>query len=97
MKTRGLAGVALVMSDAHTGLKKAIDTVFQGASWQRCRVHFMRNVLAVVPKGSQDMAASVIRTVFAQPDSEHIEKQFTEVVAMLGRSHPKVAAMLEDA
>ncbi|MGV8876016.1 MAG: IS256 family transposase, partial [Rhodoglobus sp.] len=97
LKTRGLDGVKLVMSDAHSGLKKAIGTVFQSASWQRCRVHFMRNVLAVVPKGSQDMVASVIRTVFAQPDTEHIQKQFTEVVAMLGHSHPKVAAMLDDA
>ena len=85
------------MSDAHTGLKKAISTVFQGAGWQRCRVHFMRNVLAVVPKGSQEMVASIIRTIFAQPDREHIEKQFAEVTTMLGRSHPKVAAMLTDA
>ena len=97
LKARGLGGVQLVMSDAHSGLKKAIGTVFQGASWQRCRVHFMRNVLSVVPKGSQDMVASIIRTVFAQPDREHIEKQFTEVTTMLGRSHPKVAAMLDDA
>ena len=72
LKTRGLDGVKLVMSDAHTGLKKAISTVFQGAGWQRCRVHFMRNVLAVVPKGSQDMVASIIRTVFTQPDREHM-------------------------
>jgi transposase-like protein len=96
LKTRGPGGMALVMSDAHSGLKKAINTVFQGASWQRCRVHFMRNVLAVMPKGSQDMVASVIRTVFAPPDAHHINKQFTEVVAMLGRSHPKVATMLDD-
>ena len=68
LKTRGLNGVKLVMSDAHTGLEKAIGTVFQGAGWQRCRVHFRRNVLAVVPKGSQDMVASIIRTIFAQPD-----------------------------
>jgi len=72
LKTRGLDGVKLVISDAHTGLKKAINTVFQGASWQRCRVHFLRNVLAVVPKGSQEMVASIIRTIFAQPDAEHI-------------------------
>lgn len=97
LKARGLTGVKLVMSDAHTGLKKAIGVVLQGAGWQRCRVHFMRNVLAVVPKGSQDMVASIIRTIFAQPDREHIEKQFTEVITMLGRSHPKVAAMLTDA
>ena len=97
LKARGLGGVQLVMSDAHSGLKKAIGTVFQGASWQRCRVHFMRNVLSVVPKGSQDMVASIIRTIFAQPDREHIQKQFAEVTTMLARSHPKVAAMLDDA
>ena len=97
LKVRGLDGVKLVMSDARSGLKKAIGTVFQGASWQRCRVHFMRNVLSVVPKGSQDMVASIIRTVFAQPDGEHIETQFTEVTTMLERSHPKVASMLADA
>jgi putative transposase len=97
LKTRGLDGVKLVISDAHTGLKKAIGTVFQGASWQRCRVHFMRNVLTVVPKGSQEMVASIIRTIFAQPDHKHIQKQFDEVTTMLARSHPKVAAMLTDA
>ena len=78
-------------------LKKAIGTVFQGASWQRCRVHFMRNVLSVVPKGSQDMVASIIRTVSAQPDKERILTQFGEVTTMLARSHPKVATMLDDA
>ena len=57
----------------------------------------MRNVLAVVPKGSQEMVASIIRTIFAQPDVEHIQKQFAEVTTMLGRSHPKVAVMLTDA
>ena len=97
MKTRGLDGVKLVMSDAHSGLKKAIATVFQGASWQRCRVHFMRNVLSVVAKGSQEMVASIIRTIFAQPDAEHVTTQFAEVTRMLGRSHPKVAAMLDTA
>ncbi|WP_294178572.1 IS256 family transposase [uncultured Schumannella sp.] len=97
MKARGLGGVKLVMSDAHSGLKKAIGTVFQGASWQRCRVHFMRNVLSVVPKGSQEMVASIIRTIFAQPDAEHVKTQFAEVTRMLQRSHPKVAVMLDDA
>ena len=97
LKTRGLSGVSLVMSDAHSGLKKAIGTVFQGASWQRCRVHFMRNVLAVVPKGSQDMVASIIRTIFAQPDAKHVHAQFDEVARTLQRSHPKVAVMLDDA
>ena len=97
LKTRGLGGVSLVMSDAHSGLKKAINTVFQGSSWQRCRVHFMRNVLSAVPKGSQDMVASIIRTIFAQPDAEHVSTQFEEVTRMLQRSHPKVATMLDEA
>jgi len=97
LKTRGLGGVRLVMSDAHTGLKKAISTVFQGAAWQRCRVHFMRNVLSIVSKGSQEMVASIIRTIFAQPDKDHVFTQFDEVTRMLTRSHPKVATMLQEA
>lgn len=74
-----------------------LDTVFAGASWQRCRVHFMRNVLTAVPKAAGPMVASIIRTIFAQPDTEHVFTQFHEVVRMLTRSHPKVADMLEDA
>src|SRR5690606_37673147 len=68
LKARGLGGVKLVISDAHTGLTAAIETVFAGASWQRCRVHFMRNVLTAVPKAAGPMVASIIRTIFAQPD-----------------------------
>jgi len=97
LKARGLAGVKLVITDAHTGLKKAIGTVFQGASWQRCRVHFLRNVLGVIPKNNGAMVASIIRTIFAQPDAAHVNSQFDEVARMLKRSHPKVAAMLDDA
>ncbi|GAA3209643.1 IS256 family transposase [Microbacterium terregens] len=97
LKARGLDGVKLVISDAHTGLIAAIETVFQGSSWQRCRVHFMRNVLANVQKTAGPMVASIIRTIFAQPDKKHVHAQFDEVVRMLGRSHPKVAEMLEDA
>jgi putative transposase len=97
LKVRGLTGTRLVISDAHTGLIAAIATVMQGAAWQRCRVHFMRNVLTQVPKQSQEMVASIIRTVFAQPDGQHITGQLTEVVTMLQRSHPKVAVMLEAA
>jgi putative transposase len=97
LKARGLGGVQLVISDAHTGLIAAIQTVLQGASWQRCRVHFMRNVLANVPKTAGPMVASIIRTIFAQPDPGHVHTQYAEVVRMLGRSHPKVAGMLEDA
>jgi transposase-like protein len=88
--------VKLVISEAHTGLKKAISTVFQGAGWKRCRIHFMHNVLAVLPRASQEMVASIIRTIFAQLDAEHNQKQFAEVTTMLTRSHPEVAAMLTD-
>lgn len=95
LKARGLDGVKLVISDAHTGLIAAIEPVFQGSSWQRCRVHFMRNVLANVPKTAGPMVASIIRTIFAQPDPEHVYAQFDEVVRMLTRSHPKIAEMLE--
>jgi putative transposase len=97
LKARGLGGVQLVISDAHTGLKAAIGSVFIGAAWQRCRVHFMRNVLAVVPKGNQEMAAAAVRTIFAQPDAEHVHEQFDVITSMLGRQLPKVEAMLRDA
>src|SRR3954453_20920808 len=65
---RGLRGVQLVISDAHPGLKRAINEVFVGAAWQRCRVHFMRNLLARVPKKAQAMVAAAVRPIFQQAD-----------------------------
>lgn len=97
LKARGLHGVQLVVSDAHEGLKAAIGQVLLGAAWQRCRVHFMRNVLAAVPKGSAEMVAAAIRTVFAQPDPEHVSEQFDVIATMLGRQHPKVEQMMHHA
>ena len=97
LKARGLGGVKLVISDAHTGLKKAIGVVFQGAAWQRRRVHFLRNVLSIVPRASQEIVASIIHTIFAEPDAEHVKAQFEEVAQMLTKWHPKVAQMLHDA
>lgn len=97
LRARGLAGVKLVISDHHLGLKKAISEVLVGVSWQRCRVHFMRNVLARVPKASTDMVAAAIRTVFAQPDAEHVNAQLNEIARMLTAKFPDVAAMLTDA
>lgn len=97
LKARGLGGTQPVISDAHTGLKPAIASVLLGATWQRCRVHFMRNVLAVVPKGNQEMVAAAIRTIFAQPDAEHVHEQFEVIAVMLGRQLPKVEQMLRDA
>jgi len=96
LKARGLGGVQLVISDAHTGLKSAIGSVLIGACWQRCRVHFMRNVLAIVPKGNQEMVAAAIRTIFAQPDAEHVLEQFEVIATMLGKQLPKVEQMLRD-
>ena len=97
LKARGLAGTKLVISDAHTGLKQAIGAVMIGSAWQRCRVHFMRNVLAQVPKGSQEMVAAAIRTIFAQPDATHVRDQLDVIAAMLGRQFPKVETMLREA
>jgi len=94
---RGLTGVQLVISDAHEGLKKAVAKVLNGASWQRCRVHFMRNVLAHVPKGDKKLVAAHIRTIFAQPDREAAGQQLDKVVEELAPSWPKAAELLEQA
>jgi putative transposase len=97
LKARGLAGVQLVISDAHQGLKAAIAAVMAGAGWQRCRVHFLRNVLARVPRGSAEMVAAAIRTIFAQPTGAEVTEQLDKVAAMLQPKFPQVATMLADA
>ena len=97
LRARGLKGVQLVISDHHLGLKQAIGAVFVGAAWQRCRVHFMRNVLSKVPKASGEMVAAAIRTIFAQPDATHVRSQLDEVTRMLQAQFPVVASMLADA
>jgi len=97
LKTRGLTGVQLVISDSHTGLRQAIEAVLLGTSWQRCRVHFLRNVLAQVPKGHAEMVAAAIRTIFAQPDAAHVREQLDTIAGMLGRQLPKVEQMLRAA
>jgi putative transposase len=97
LRARGLSGVRLVVSDAHEGLKGAIATVMLGAAWQRCRVHFLRNVLARVPRASAQMVLAAIRTIFAQPDAASVRTQLDEVAAKLAPGFPAVAAMLLDA
>lgn len=94
---RGLKGVRLVISDAHEGLRQAIAKVLLGASWQRCRVHFMRNLLAHVPKGMQQMVAALVRTIFAQPDQVSAKAQLRKVAENLEARFPKVAEMLLEA
>jgi putative transposase len=76
---RGLSGVRLVTSDSHRGLKSAVAAVLVRASWQRCRVHFMRNALSLVPKAAQQMVGATIRTVFVQPDSRSAHQQWRKV------------------
>lgn len=97
LRARGLSGVQLVISDAHEGLRAAIDKVLLGAAWQRCRVHFLRNVLAKVPKGSAEMVAAAVRTIFAQPDAPAVAEQLDSIATKLGRQFPQVEEMLRDA
>ncbi len=94
---RGLGGVQLVISDAHEGLKGAIAAVLQGASWQRCRVHFLRNALALVPKSAQQMVAALIRTAFAQPDAASAREQWRRGADHLRSRFPKLAALMDEA
>jgi len=97
LRGRGLGGVRLVISDAHQGLKTAIATVFLGAAWQRCRVHFLRNVLARIPKGRAEMVLALIRTIWAQPDPSAVREQLDAVADKLAPGFPVVAAMLREA
>jgi len=91
---RGLKGVQLVISDAHEGLKAAVRAVFAGTSWQRCRVHFVRNVLAHIPKGDKAMMAAAVRTIFAQPNRTAAGKQLQYVAETISSRWPKASELL---
>jgi putative transposase len=97
LRDRGLGGVQLVISDSHRGLTNAIGTVLQGAAWQRCRVHFLRNALAKVSKGHAEMVAATIRTIFAQPTGDEARRHVDVVADMLTKQFPAVAQLLLDA
>ncbi len=92
---RGLAGVRLVVSDAHAGLVKAIRRCFQGAAWQRCRVHAMRNLLSAANHRHRQVIAALIRTIFVQPDAATATTQLRAVVEQLRPYAPGVAERLE--
>jgi putative transposase len=94
---RGLNGVKLVISDAHVGIKAAIDAVLPAASWQRCRAHFMRNLLTKVPKAAQGMVSGLVRTIFEQPDHKSVRAQFDVVLQKLLEQFPDAAQLLSDA
>ena len=94
---RGLRGVKLAISDAHIGLKPAIREVLVGTSWQRCRVHLMRNLLAHVPKAAQAMVAATVRTIFEQPDTAAAHTQLHQGATTLQDRFSKGVALLEEA
>ena len=97
LRARGLGGVRLVISDQHLGLKAAVEAVMVGSAWQRCRVHFMRNVLTRVKRNNTHMVIAAIQTIFAQPDARAVREQFERIVATLDDRFPDVATMLTDA
>ena len=95
--SRGLRGVRLVTSDSHLGLKQAVAEVLVGASWQRCRVHFMRNALATVPKVAQQMVAATLRTIFAQPDLATAQDAVERISRLFEKRYPKLVETLTEA
>src|SRR5690348_999319 len=94
---RGLSGVVLVTSDAHPGLVAAIASTLPGASWQRCRTHYLRDLLTKVAKSSQPWVATLVRTIFDQPDAAEVHAQFGRVVTALEAKLPAAAAHLSAA
>ena len=94
---RGLSGVRLATSDAHPGLVDAIAATLPGAAWQRCRTHAMRNLLTRVPKSAQSFVATMVRTIFAQPDADTVHQQYRRIVDQLETRFPEAAALLEEA
>jgi transposase-like protein len=94
---RGFSGVRLVTSDAHPGLVDAIAATLPGAAWQRCRTHFMRNLLTRVPKAAQAFVATMVRTIFAQPDAATVHEQYLRVLAQLEERFSDAAALLVEA
>ena len=94
---RGLAGVRLVISDAHPGLIDAVASTLPGATWQRCRTHFLRNLLTRVPKSAGPFVATLVRSIFAQPDSAAVHAQFDRVADQLAERFPPTAEMLAEA
>lgn len=94
---RGLHGVLLVISDAHEGLKAALAACFAGASWQRCKVHFLRNVAAAVPRTHQPAVLAIVKTIFTQPSKELAHAAVAHALTVLEPTYPKVAEKLRAA
>jgi putative transposase len=94
---RGLTGVALVTSDAHTGLVEAIGATLPGASWQRCRTHYAANLMAVTPKSAWGWVKALLHSIYDQPDAASVHAQFDRVIQALTEKLPAVAEHLSDA
>ena len=97
LKDRGLSGVRLVISDAHAGLKASIRKCFAGSSWQRCRVHFARNLLSTIPKAHTEFVAAAFRSIFALTDPDEVTARWDEVETTLAERFPKAAELMRSA
>jgi putative transposase len=97
LTARGLAGVALVTSDAHRGLTEAIGATLPGAAWQRCRTHYAANLMSVTPKSAWGWVRALLHSVYDQPDAASVHAQFTRVLDALAEKLPQVAAHLDAA
>jgi putative transposase len=97
LKERGLQGTRLVISDAHLGLTAAIKRMFQGCCWQRCRVHFLRNLLSHVPKAGQDMVAAAMKAVFVIQAPDQVRAHWQRVTEMLRKQFPTAVPLMEAA
>jgi len=97
LAARGLSGVQLVTSDCHAGLRDAIASVLPGASWQRCRTHYHRNLLTKVPESAQPWVSTLVRTIFGQPDASSVRARHAQVVTALEAKFPAAAEHLDDA
>ena len=92
LAARGLSGVQLVTSDCHHGLRDAIAAVLPGASWQRCRAHYSRNLATKVPKSAQPWVSTLVRTIFEQSDAASVRAQHAQVVTALEAKFPAAAS-----
>ncbi|MBW1880490.1 MAG: IS256 family transposase, partial [Deltaproteobacteria bacterium] len=94
---RGLCGVQLAISDGHVGLKAAIRTVLVGTTWQRCTIHFRRNVFSSVPRNAQDLVLGAVRTVFQQTDYESAKVAMGHAIELVEARYPKAADLMREA
>lgn len=97
LKTRGLTGVHLVISDAHAGLKAAVAQQFVGATWQRCQVHFMRNLHDAVSAKNAPVVTAAVKTIFAHTEPADVAEQWDQVADTFADSFPKVNTMMREA